>query len=129
MKLGMSQPSIHTWNYGNKEHCRCMTTATDSQHGDVLYLHARSKQCLMFARSKQCLCFLIRMPKFQWASKFLSKQEVWALDNSYKILLCLSKWALVLRIKINMEKKKTIFTIFSIMKFFEHNIAYCKLMN
>ena len=75
------------------------------------------------------LCFLIRMPKFQWASKFLSKQEVWALDNSYKILLCLSKWALVLRIKINMEKKKTIFTIFSIMKFFEHNIAYCKLMN
>ena len=53
------------------------------------------------------LSFFIRMPKIQGASWFLSKQGFWTLNNSYIILSCLAKGALVfLRMKIYKGGKK-----------------------
>ena len=40
--------------------------------------------------------FFIRMPRFQWVSRFLSKQRFWALNVFYIIISCFLKWALVL---------------------------------
>ena len=79
-------------------------------------------------RMADTLSVFIREPKFQWPSRLLVKQWFWASNNFYIILSCLPKWALVfLKIKIYKERKKVIFPIFSVMKFFEHN--YFKPIN
>ena len=104
--------------------------------------------------------FLIRIPEVQWVSRFLSKLEFWALNNSYIIRVCLLKRALVFltisylvpvkrshilrhhtsdtsvkrhqdnRIKDkNLQRReKAIFTIFSVMSFFD-TIWHSKLLN
>ena len=70
------------------------------------------------------LNFFIRIPKFQQASKFLSKQKFWALYKSSIIFLYLPENALVF-LRMGMYKRGTkyfcmIFFENDFNKFFEH---------